>query len=168
MASKVFRKKKKFTKKYRIYNTKKDFAMQQEHKFALSSDPSKEILYGLLNVVTTTTEQLDEMSDDEIEELDKLFFQYVSEITVDCDIDGLDFSTPESTEDSFSDPEVDWHFLFSVYGYYVGSLLNTHKTLGKVLRQLADNENSGTDEEPQEKPSKKASGTESKKKSPKK
>ena len=160
MAKKIFTRKKRFVKSYKIFDTMDDFGMDQQHRFALAADPSRDTLYGLLAIVTTKPDEMDEMKPEEIQSLDDDFYAYVSELTIECDIMGLDFSSPETTRAAFFHPSVDWHFLFSVYGYYVGHLLDTHKTLGKVLRQSKEQENSGTDKKQKESPSTSESGTE--------
>lgn len=160
MAKKIFQRKKKFIKQYKIFDTKTDWEMDQRYKFALAADPSRDTLYGLMAVVTTSPEQLDELSPQELDDLDEQFYHYVSELTIECDIAGLDFDTSETTRESFSHPDVDWHFLFSVYGHYVGYILEHHKTLGKVLRQSTEPESSGIDNKPKESPLTSQSGTE--------
>lgn len=164
----IFGKKKKFEKEYKIWNTKDDFGMKSEHQFALAADPSKETLYGIMAVVTTKPDELDEMTEEELEELDEAFYHFVSELIIECDIDGLDFSDAKTTRESFFHPDVDWHFLFSVCGYYVGTLIDTHRTLGKVLRQSTEAENSGNEKSQKENTSTSESGTESTQKPQKK
>lgn len=148
MARKIFTKKKKFEKAYTIYNTKKDWDMATEHLFAMASDPSRNLLNQLIDVLqklTGLTEE-EELSEEEIQQLNDEFFYCVSELIVDCDIQGLDFSNTKKAEESMNNPDVDWHFMFDVLGNYVNTLFLTHRTLGKAFLMQEEKENSGKEQ----------------------
>ena len=151
MPSAIFQEKKKFQKAYRIYDTKEDFKMDQQHRFAFASDPSRDTIVGLMNVMTTTPDDLDLMTEQEKVDLHNKFYYFVSEVTIDSDIDGLNFEDAEKAEESFDHPDVDWHFMYQVYGNYIAQLLTKHQELGKVFSPLADNEDFGTDNNKKEK-----------------
>lgn len=143
----VFRKKKPFQKAYRIYNTKKDFGLDAEAQFAMSADPSRDVLIGLIEAISDSSEaDFDSLSEVEQQELNDRFFYYVSEVVVDCDIDGLSFETPEETEESMLATNIDWHFMFNVLGAYIQQILAVHSTLGKAFQTSEEKENSGSEE----------------------
>ena len=143
----VFRKKKPIQKAYRIYNTKKDFGLDAEAQFAMSADPSRDVLIGLIEAISDSSEaDFDSLSEVEQQELNDRFFYYVSEVVVDCDIDGLSFETPEETEESMLATNIDWHFMFNVLGAYIQQILAVHSTLGKAFQTPEEKENSGSEE----------------------
>ena len=142
----VFRKKKKFQRKYKIFDTKKDFDMQQSHKVAFAEDPSREVVFGIFEIASLKPANFDEMTEEDSAEIDERWYHYMSEIIIDTDIEGLDFSTPDSTRESFNDPSVDWTFFIELVARYVGNLMETHHTLGKVLRAMNEEADSGEEE----------------------
>lgn len=148
MARTVFKNKKKFEKSYTIFNTKKDWDMTTEHLFAMASDPSRNLVSQLIDVLQQLT-NLDEnnpLSEEELQQLNDDFFYCISELIIDCDIKGMDFSTAEAADKSMNSPDVDWHFMFDVLGRYVNHLFLTHRTLGKVYRKQDENGNSGNEQ----------------------
>jgi hypothetical protein len=147
MAKAIFRKKKPFQKAYKIYNTKKDFGLKTEHNFAMAADPSRDVLMGLIESITDSSgADFAKMSEEEKSELNDRFFYYVSEVVIECDIEGISFDNPETTESSMLATDIDWHFMFNVLGAYIQTLLATHETLGKAFRTLEDSESSGEEE----------------------
>ncbi len=148
MARQVFRKKKKFEKSYTVYNTKKDWDMTTEHLFAMASDPSRNLMNQLIDVLQRlmSVEEKSKLNEEEVQQLNDDFFYCISELIIDCDIEGMNFDTPEDADESMSNPDVDWHFMFDVLGNYVRTLFLTHRTLGKVYQTQEESTSSGDEQ----------------------
>lgn len=125
-----------FQKSTVVYDTKEDFGFSQSHKFEFWNDPSRTVIFGLLDVVSTKEDKLDKMSEEDKKKLDDDFWGYVSQLIIDCDIEGLDFSTPQAAKDSFEKPYVDWGFMYSTLISFVGKLMATNERLGNIVALL--------------------------------
>jgi hypothetical protein len=144
-----------FEKATITYDTVKDMGLSGgSHKFAFWDDPSRTVVMTLLDVITTKEEKLESMSEDEKRQLDADFWKCVSSVMVDCDIEGLDFSTPENAIRSFDNENVSWGYLMDVLMFYVGKLLAENKRLGEVLRLIAARTASGPNKKQKEEKSK--------------
>jgi hypothetical protein len=86
-------------------------------------DPSRQIVFTLLDTITMTAEK----------DIDTNFWEAVSEVIVDCDIEGLDFSTAEKARESFDNPHISWGVLFDALFGYVSWLLTENEKVGKAL-----------------------------------
>lgn len=136
--------KKPFQKAYVIKNSHDDYDTEQSHQFAFWKDPSKQVIFDLLDFISTTPEKLDGLDQKEKKDLDHKFYSAVSQVVVDCDIAELDFSTPESARESFEHPAIDWRFLYDVIVLgYAMELFNNHHTLKKIMKLGSETANSG-------------------------
>jgi hypothetical protein len=128
--------KKPFERTTVTYNTNTDMGLSASHQFAFWADPSRHIVVTLVDTIMANEERLNKMSDDEKRQMDTDWWNCVSKVIVDCDIEGLDFSTPEAAKASFDNEEVSWGWLLDVMGFYIGRLLAENKRLGELLKRL--------------------------------
>lgn len=142
--------KKPFQKTVRFVNTKtlgEAFGTPlPEHIFQMWADPSNRAWLAIWRATTTNEEELEKLKSDDRVEYDQLeadFRWAISELIIDCDIEGLKFDTPEDVYETFNDPDVDAHFIHFVVTFYVMYLLAVRKHLVKDLRLgLADPDSS--------------------------
>lgn len=129
----IFKEKKPFQKTYVILDTKEDLGIdsQEAYKFALWEDPSRQTIMKFLGVINTKRDELDEKSEEELEELNARFWESVSDIVIDCNIEGLSFDTPEEAEASFDAPHVDYGLMTDIVAAYVYSVLTKSRALKK-------------------------------------
>lgn len=126
-----FKEKKPFDKTVVVKNTHDDLGLEPNHNFAFWADPSRATIMKFLEVIGTKRDELDEKSEEELEEMNRRFWESVSQIVVDCDIEGLSFDTPEDAEASFDASHVDYGFMTDVVASYVYSVLAKSKLLKK-------------------------------------
>lgn len=136
-------KKKPFERSVTRYNTKTDLNLPVEHLFEMWADPSSRVVFSLLDVVSTSEEKLNKMSDVDKAKLDDEFWWCVSQVFIDCDIEGLDFSSPEKSKESFESPYISWGFLFDVLVSYITRLLSENETIKKKVNHLIQAVSSG-------------------------
>lgn len=111
------------------------------HKFVMWADPANDAWVTLWEVAVLTDAQLKEMQEkdpDAYKQLNDRYLNAVSELIVDCDIAGADFSTPDKVHDTFNQPGVDARFYFIVISTYCMHLLAIRRGLVKRSR-LASN-----------------------------
>lgn len=124
-----------FDKTTSTKNTKTDFGLENEHEFILWRDPSRQVVMAVIETVTLNEDRLSKMTEQEKQELDDRFWDAVSRIFVDCDIEGLDFSSPAKAKQSFDSPNVDWNFLWEVLIHYVTDLVKENDKIGSFFRR---------------------------------
>lgn len=112
-------------------------------EFSFWEDPSQKVLFTVMGLLFMSQEDLDQMDDAEKDSLNARFFAAVSELIVDCDIDGLDFSTPKSAEESFYHEALPWGLMYEVILMYIVRLTETNARLKKTLTKPQDQRNSG-------------------------
>ena len=142
----IFKKKKKFEKSYIIKNTRDDFGFDQDHSFALWSDPSNEVFSALLRIVSVEREELDEMSEAELEEMHSEWCYALSQVVLDSDIAGISFETQEDVEAAFAAPEIDQQFITLVISHYLVWVLDQMGKLKKTIKSGSKTESSGQNE----------------------
>jgi hypothetical protein len=113
------------------------------HTMRVWRDPSRQVVFTLLDTITMTSEKLDGLDDAAKKDLDSAFWVAVSEVIIDCDIEGLDFSTPEKAKESFDSPHISWGVLFDVLFAYVSWLLTENDRLKKLFRPASNQPASG-------------------------
>ena len=119
------------------YNTERDMGLKGSHDFVFWDDPSKEVVMTLVDTVSMNEERLNALSEEDKKRMDSEWWSALSKVFIDCDIEGVDFSTPESTKASFDSENVSWGYLLDVAFFYVGRLLAENKRLGEILRRIA-------------------------------
>lgn len=139
----IFEEKKPFRKSHTVIDTKKDFDMEQQHQIALWKDPSGQVVKDFFSVSVTKREELDNMSQDEIDELDDKFYRAVSEIIIDTDIAGISFEKPDEARAAFEHPSIDWMFFTNVLLRYVNDILQEANSLKKIFGHTKKTSNSG-------------------------
>lgn len=134
-----------------IFNLKKDLALNQDINIEFWIDPSRPIMLDLIRILGySNSGRMSELSQEEIQEMDDRYFECASLILVDCDIEGIDFSTPESTREAFEDDRLPWGIFHQAILLYTGHLMDEYSALKNVLRRVRNPSNSGENENNQE------------------
>lgn len=113
--------------------------------FEFWKDPSRTVVFDLLNPIVQSVDDLRALKETEQIETSDKFFEAVSRLVMDTNIDGLDFSTPQSAQESFRHPDLPWGFMYGVVTSYVLRLLETQQSLKKMLHESVETLNSGDD-----------------------
>jgi hypothetical protein len=114
--------------------------------FEFWANPSKPVVNAIYDIVYLTMEKAAAMTVDEISNLNDRYYIALSELIVDCNIAGLDFSTPKAVEKSFDADDVPINFIYRVVVSYLSRLLDLSDAVKKALalRHLASNSGRGS------------------------
>jgi hypothetical protein len=108
------------------------------------TDPSRSVLLDLIKIFGWTKSGTDKkLTKEEIDEMDDRYFECASLVLVDCDIENIDFDTPESTRAAFGDDRLPWGIFHQALLLYVGILMDEYIALKNVLRRAKETSNSG-------------------------
>lgn len=130
-----------------------------EFWFEFWKDPSRAVVLDLVNLIVQSVDDLRNLKEEEQIETSDKFFDAVSRLITETNIDGLDFSTPGLAQESFSHPDLPWGFMYGVVTSYVLRLLETQQSLKKMLHESAETLNSGSDKKTKESSQRKVSPT---------
>lgn len=137
-------KKKQFKPKKQIKHLDKDFGLGQDIKIEFWSDPSRVVIFDLLEIFGMSgTEELDEIPEADKEKMNTRYFECASLILLDCDIEGIDFSTPQSTEEAFDDERLPWGIFHQALLMYISELIDEYQVLKNALGRVKELSNSG-------------------------
>jgi hypothetical protein len=140
-------KKRKFTPNKVWLNLDKDLNLNQDINVAFWEDPSRPVIFALLEIFNT---DVNKQSKTELEKLNKHYFKNATLILLDCDIEGVDFSTVKSTEEAYNHPELPWGIFHEAVIAYIAKLSDEHEVLKNVLRRVGVLSISGTDKNNEE------------------
>jgi len=140
-------KKREFKPNTQTLNLKDDLFLGEDINVEFWENPSKEVVFTLIEVLQADTKKLDQI---EAKELNKKYFDCASLILVDCDIKGINFDTPESTEAAFLDKRLPWGIFHQAIMAYLGKLVDEYKVLKNALRRVGVLSDSGKDEKKKE------------------
>ena len=125
-----------------VLNLKDDLGLlEHDVNVEFWKDPSRSVLFTLLRIMRTDTEGL---TSEELIQLNKDYFECAALMLIDCEIDFVDFSTPESTEAAFKDKRLPWGIFHQAMIAYVSKLSDEYQVLKNVLRRVLELSNSGT------------------------
>ena len=139
--------KRKFVPKETWLNLDEDLNLNQDINVAFWEDPSRPVIFTLLEVFNT---DVDKQSQAELKKLNKRYFANAALILLDCDIEGVDFSTVKSTEEAYNHPELPWGIFHEAVIAYLAKLSDEHEVLKNVLRRVGVLSISGTDKDSEE------------------
>lgn len=139
-------KKKEFKQNIEILHLEEDFGLGQDIKIAFWKDPSRAVIFDLLKIVGVTREDdLSEMPEIEREKMNTRYFECASLVLVECDIEGIDFSTAELTEKAFEDERIPWGTFHKALIMYLARLTDEYEVLKNVLRRVKELSGSGNE-----------------------
>lgn len=136
-----------------ILNLKEDLGLKHDISVEFWSDPSQAVVFDLLDIVGrayVTTDDDNAKSQDAIDKLNQMnrrYFECVSLVIADADVEGLDFSTPEAAEESFYDERISWGAFHQGVVAYLNYLMDHYELLKKALARVKDRSNSGAGKE---------------------
>lgn len=102
-------------------------------KLTLWDNPSRRVRLAIYGLIANPVEELEKQSEAEQKETLKDFFWGVSELIIDCNVEGADFSTPEAAEATYDDFEPD--FLPAVITRHMVRIVNREDEERKKLEQ---------------------------------
>lgn len=104
-----------------------------DHTFLFRADPNKRMLVDSLRMLQEAVDNAREEKEiEDVEKFDEEFHELACFMIIDCDIEGVDFSTPESTRDAFSRKDIDDAFFTKALINYLTSLLIEATNLKKT------------------------------------
>lgn len=109
-------------------------------KFIMWADPSVRTIARILSPLSKEEDELTEVDGD-------AYFDALHQIILDTNIDGIDFSTLESTIGAFDHEHLPYGFIGQVASFYCTKLITESEALKKVFNLLDDPEISGDDSE---------------------
>lgn len=101
--------------------------------FSFWANPSKAVVNALYDVIYLSMEKAASMSSEQMRDLNERYYLALSELIIDCNIESLDFSTPEAVERSFDAPDVPINFVYRVVVSYLSRLLDLNQSVKKAL-----------------------------------
>lgn len=126
-----------------------DGSLSDEYWVEVWDDPSKPAILSMLRLVVASGEEITE-NKEEAEELYTKFLRAASQIFIDTNIAGLDFSDEEAVEACFSAEELPWGFMYEVCTAYVLWAMQRNERLKKALGLSNAMLSSGTDSDNEE------------------
>lgn len=102
--------------------------------FEVLADPPRHLLSEVLDLLGTSTKAVSGEGEEieKPEQFDARFHEVAAAILVDSDIEGLDFSTPQSTKAAFENEDIDGTLLTRVLVAYVYGLILERTGLKKT------------------------------------
>ena len=144
-------KKKKLKQNVVALNLKKDLGLDQDITVEFWKDPSRSVIFDLINIVgASRTDSDTPPSDEESEKMHSRYFECASLMIVDSDVEGLDFSTPESTAASFDDERIPWGTFHMAMLIYLSRLTDEYEVLKNALRRVKELSASGSENQSSE------------------
>lgn len=115
----------------------------QGYKFELWKDPPRPLLADILNAVAGDINTEDDAL---VEAALNSMYEALSEIIVDCNIEGSDFTNSQSVKESFSSTQVGFNLYLDASIAAVQWILKNADSVKKVLTPLESKNSSGGDE----------------------
>lgn len=131
-----------------ILNLKDDLGLtRHDVNVEFWKDPSREVCFSIMSILRADIET---MTPDEVDKMNRNYFECASLLLIDCEIEGLDFSTPESTERAFHHKGLPWGIFHEAIIAYISYLTTEYQVLKNALRRVLELSNSGTEKSDKE------------------
>ena len=141
-------KKKKLKQNVEVLNLKKDLGLEQDITVAFWKDPSRTVIFDLINIVgTSRNDDAEDLPDADKEKMNNRYFECARLMLVDSDVEGLDFSTPESTIAAFDDERIPWGTFHVAMIVYLSRLTDEYEVLKNALRRVRELSDSGNEKQ---------------------
>lgn len=134
-------KKKQFKPKTVSKHLDKDFELGQDITVEFWKDPSRKVILDLLEILGSSSSDASSRDEDEAAKMDIRYYECVSLIIVDCNIEGIDFDTPDSARAAFDADFLPWGIFHQAMMMYVAELTREHEILKNVLRRVSGKQN---------------------------
>jgi hypothetical protein len=113
--------------------------------FEFWKNPSKPTVTAVFDVVMASADELSGLSKYKMEDLEKRYYSALCELIIDCNIESLDFSSPEAAMASFEAPDIPIGFVHQVIASYLSHLLQFNDAVKKALALYLIGSASGND-----------------------
>jgi len=101
--------------------------------FEFWKNPSKPVVIAIAEVVMAAAEELRGLDKLKMQELEERYYNAICELIIDCNVESLDFSTPEYAIKAFDAPDVPMGFVHQVIVSYLAHLLKFNESVKKAL-----------------------------------
>ena len=101
--------------------------------FTFWKNPSKMVVSSLFDVIMATAEELAGTPSYKMDALEERYYAAVCELVIDCNLESLDFSTPQAAMASFDAPDIPIGFVHQVVTSYLSRLLKFNESVKKAL-----------------------------------
>ena len=132
-----------FPKKRSVIDVAVDLGMDEEYegvKFVMWADPSIAVIQGVLLAQVKEEEDITDKDAD-------AYFDALTEIFIDSNLDDVSFSTSKEVQDSFDAMGLPWGFVAQVAILYCVKVIDESESLKKMYGLLDNPETSGEDSE---------------------
>ncbi len=116
-----------------------DLGMEEEYKgikFVMWADPSIAVIQSVLYAQTGDEKELTDEDADQ-------YFDALTELLIDSNIEGISFATSKDVQDSFDAMGVPWGFVSMVCALYCVKVIDESEALKKMYGLLEEAETSG-------------------------
>lgn len=101
--------------------------------FRFWKNPSKPVVVAIAEVVMAAAEELRGLDKLKMEQLEERYYNAICELIIECNVESLDFSTPEKARLTFEAPDVPIGFVHQVITSYLAYLLKFNENVKKAL-----------------------------------
>lgn len=136
-------KKKAYPKKTVYRHLKNDLGLDEDVTIEFWANPSRAVCMNIMLVLGAAFDAESKKRIEGLADLEKMFYESISELIVDTDIEGVSFDTPESTMKAFEHPGIPWHVFTDAIIVYISELTNKYEPLKKVLSLYSSESTSG-------------------------
>jgi hypothetical protein len=101
--------------------------------FEFWKNPSKGVVTTISDVIMASADQLLSMDRMSMQDLEKRYYLALCELIIDCNVESINFDTPENAMKSFEAPDVPMGFMLQVIASYMARLIQFNDTVKKAL-----------------------------------
>lgn len=125
--------------------TEKDYELEADINVKFWKSPSQDVVLDLMGFLgDARSGNIEDFEPEELKQMNERYFECVSLMIVDTDIEGLDFSTPKKAEESFNADFLPWGILHLAILMYIAELSENYGQLKNLLRRAETLSDSGT------------------------
>ena len=137
-----------------IKHLENDYELEAAISVEFWAAPSQNVVLDLMQILgSARAEDIGEIEQEKFEDMDKRYFECVSLLIVDTDVEGIDFSTPEKAKEAFYADHLPWGIFHLAVLMYVAELSESYEYLKNLLKRAAQLSDSGTSKSEKEKES---------------
>lgn len=101
--------------------------------FEFWKNPSKGVVTTISDVIMASADQLLGLDKMSMQDLEKRYYQALCELIIDCNVESLNFDTPENAMKAFEAQDVPIGFVLQVIAAYMARLIQFNDAVKKAL-----------------------------------